>query len=215
MEFSAASDRSLLVLFGNEISPAIHHEVLRLLRAFESPPLGILNLHPGFASVLIDFDLRRMDHTAVEELVRNRLARVENASVGAVRKVEIPVRYGGEWGPDLEDVARHAGIAPGEVIHLHSGAAYLVYFLGFSPGFPYLGGLPSVLATPRLAVPRKSVPAGSVAIGGSQTGIYPMESPGGWRIIGKASIRLFDLAADPPALLRAGDRVRFVEQPAA
>ena len=211
MEFSAASDRSLLVVFGNEISPGIHHEVLKLLRAFEVLPSAILNLHPAFASLLIDFDPRRLGHAAVEELVRDRLTRTASLPVEPARTEEIPVRYGGEWGPDLEEVARHAGMAPGEVVRVHSGADYLVYFLGFSPGFPYLGGLPPALATPRLAVPRKRVPAGSVAIGGSQTGIYPMESPGGWRIIGQTPLRLFDLTAVPPALLRAGDHVRFVE----
>ena len=212
MEFSAASDRSLLVAFGNEISPAIHHEVLKLLRAFEVLPSGILNLHPAFASALIDFDPRRMGHIAVEELVRNRLARAASLPVEPPRTVEIPVLYGGEWGPDLEDVAGHAGISPGEVVRLHSSADYLVFFLGFSPGFPYLGGLPPALATPRLAAPRRSVPAGSIAIGGSQTSVYPTESPGGWRIIGRTSLRVFDLAADPPALLRPGDHVRFVAQ---
>jgi KipI family sensor histidine kinase inhibitor len=109
-------------------------------------------------------------------------------------------------------VAERAGLTPEQVIELHSSASYLVYFLGFSPGFPYLGGLPENLATPRLPAPRKRVPAGSVAIGGSQTGVYPMESPGVWRIIGRTSLRLFDPDASPPALLRAGDTVRFIPQ---
>src|SRR5262249_55828790 len=126
------------------------------------------------------------------------------------RTIDIPVCYGGECGPDLEDVARHTGLAPAEVIARHSAVTYLVYFLGFSPGFPYLGGLAPELATPRLSAPRKRVPAGSVAIGGRQTGVYPVESPGGWRIIGRTDLRLFDPNAEPPALLRTGDSVRFV-----
>jgi KipI family sensor histidine kinase inhibitor len=210
VEVRPASDRSLLVSFGEAISLNLHSEVLRFLRAFEAVPPGILNLHPAFASVLIDFDPRRWSHAAVEDLVNKRLALEQSSRAPEARTVEIPVRYGGEFGPDLDDVARHSGLAPAEVIRLHSGGGYLVYFLGFSPGFPYLGGMPLELATPRLAAPRKRVPAGSIAIGGSQTGVYPVESPGGWRIIGRTWLCLFDPQAVPPALLRAGDSVRFV-----
>jgi KipI family sensor histidine kinase inhibitor len=212
VEIRPASDRSLLVSFGEGISLDLHRQVLQLLRVFEAVPPGVLNLHPAFASVLIDFDPRRWSHAAVEGLVSERLATAEGARTPEARAVEIPVRYGGEFGPDLEDVAAHTGLAPAEVVRLHSSGCYLVYFLGFSPGFPYLGGMPPKLATPRLRAPRKRVPAGSIAIGGSQTGIYPAESPGGWRIIGRTSLRLFDPEAVPPALLRAGDSVRFVPQ---
>lgn len=212
MEIRPSSDCSLLVSFGNRISLDLHREVLRLVRAFEKLPLGILNLHPAYSSVLIDFDPRRSTHAEVEEMVRARIELAAGAPLDPSRQVEIPVRYGGEYGPDLEEVARQTGLSPAEVIRLHAGADYLVYFLGFSPGFPYLGGLPAELATPRLPEPRKKVPAGSVAIGGSQTGVYPMETPGGWRIIGRTTLRLFDADANPPALLRAGDRVRFVAQ---
>jgi KipI family sensor histidine kinase inhibitor len=183
------------------------------VQAFDKLPRGILNVHPAYASVLIDFDPRRRGHEEVAELVRRALGSHINGverDAEQPRTVEVPVRYGGESGPDLEDVARHAGLAPPDVIRLHAGAQYLVYFLGFSPGFPYLGGMPPELATPRLAAPRRTVPAGSVAIGGSQTGVYPAESPGGWRIIGRSPLRLFDPDADPPAVLRAGDHVRFV-----
>jgi inhibitor of KinA len=205
-----ASDRSLLVSFGEGISLDLHGQVLRLLQAFEAVPRGILNLHPAFASVLIDFDPRRWNHGAVEDVVKKRLAESEGARAAETRTIEIPVHYGGEFGPDLEDVARHTGLAPDEVVRLHSSGCYRVYFLGFSPGFPYLGGMSPELATPRLAAPRKRVPAGSIAIGGSQTGVYPIESPGGWRIIGRTALRLFDPQAVPPALLCAGDSVRFV-----
>jgi KipI family sensor histidine kinase inhibitor len=132
------------------------------------------------------------------------------ASNNDTRVVEMPVCYGGEFGPDLASVAEHANLTPNQVVELHASASYLVYFLGFSPGFPYLGGLPEKLTTPRLPAPRKRVAAGSVAIGGSQAGIYPIDSPGGWRIIGRTSLRLFDAEARPPALLRAGDNIRFV-----
>jgi KipI family sensor histidine kinase inhibitor len=212
VNFRPASDRALLVYFGSEISLEFHYQVLGLLRGFEALPQGILNLHPAFASLQIDFDPRRWDHQEVEQLVRARLAPRESAPARPARTIEIPVHYGGAFGPDLEEVAHYAGLAPAEVVSLHSEADYLVYFLGFSPGFPYLGGLPPKLATPRLAAPRSRVPAGSVAIGGSQTGVYPTDSPGGWRIIGRTALRLFHLEADPPALLRAGDHVRFVPQ---
>ena len=120
------------------------------------------------------------------------------------------MRYGGESGPDLEDVARHTGFSPERVVELFAGADYVVYFVGFSTCFPYLGGLPPELATPRLSAPRKHVPAGSVAIGGAQAGVYPLASPGGWRIIGRTMLPLFDPASAPPPLLRMGDHVRFL-----
>jgi KipI family sensor histidine kinase inhibitor len=213
VEIRPASDRSLLVSFGDEISLEAHRQVLRLVRAFEALPARILNLHPAYASVLIDFDPRRQNHDAVEALVRQRFAASEDRVSNDPRTVEIPVCYGGAFGPDLEEVAGHTGLTPARVVELHTSAQYLVYFLGFSPGFPYLGGLPPELATPRLAAPRKVVPAGSVAIGGIQTGVYTVDSPGGWRIIGRTSLRLFDPAATPPALLRIGDTVRFIPTP--
>jgi KipI family sensor histidine kinase inhibitor len=203
-----ASDRSLLVSFGQEISEESHRRVVSLSRSLGGIR-GILNLHPAYSSVLVDFDPRLRRRAELEALLRELAATVRGADA-AERTVAIPVRYGGEYGPDLEDVARHTGLAAERVVELHSSAEYLVHFLGFSPGFPYLGGLPAELATPRLAAPRKLVPSGSVAIGGSQTGIYPVGSPGGWRIIGRTPLRLFDAQASPPALLAMGDRLRFV-----
>jgi inhibitor of KinA len=123
--------------------------------------------------------------------------------------VEIPVCYGGDFGPDLASVAEHCGMSAPDVVALHSGAEYLVHAIGFTPGFPYLGGLHESLRTPRLDTPRQRVPAGSVAIGGSQTGVYPVDSPGGWQIIGRTPIALFRPHLTPAALLKPGDRVRF------
>jgi len=128
------------------------------------------------------------------------------------RFIEIPVVYGGAGGPDLGEVARHAGLSEKQVVELHSSIDYVVWFLGFQPGFPYLGGLPEQLATPRRAEPRLQVPAGSVGIGGAQTGIYPLVSPGGWQLIGHTPLPLFDSKRDEPVLLRPGDTVRFVPQ---
>ena len=210
-----ASDRSLLVSFGAEITAEAHSRVARLTRSLEGLR-GILNLHPAYVSVLVEFDPRLRHRGEIEALVRERCLESglpDGTPAQQERIVEIPVRYGGEYGPDLEDVARSAGLSPERAIELHASVGYLVHFLGFSPGFPYLGGLPPELATPRLAAPRKLVPAGSVAIGGSQAGIYPMDSPGGWRIVGRTPLRLFDADASPPALLAMGDRVRFVPIP--
>jgi KipI family sensor histidine kinase inhibitor len=204
-----ASDRSLLISFGEEISVPNHRQVLRLTHALHGAP-GILNLHPAFASVLVDFDPRRRTHEQIEELVRERLASATEREAEPPRTVEIPVRYGGDHGPDLEDVASHTGLSAEQVVERFAAAEYLVYFVGFATCFPYLGGMPPELATPRLGAPRKQVAAGSVAIGGAQAGVYPLPSPGGWRLIGRTDLRLFDPAGEPPGLLRMGDRVRFL-----
>lgn len=128
------------------------------------------------------------------------------------RYLNIPVIYGGEQGPDLNEVAQHSGLTPAQVVELHASVDYVVWFLGFQPGFPYLGGLPTQLAMPRRAEPRLLVPAGSVGIGGAQTGIYPLATPGGWQLIGQTTLPLFDPHKDEPVLLRPGDTLRFVPQ---
>jgi len=200
-----ASDRALLVTFGDEISIENWRAVARLTQSLHGVR-GILNLHPAYASVLIDFDPRLRTHSEVEALIAGQPATVDPFPE---RTVEIPTIFDG---PDLPDVAVHTRLSPSQVIAMFVSAEFLVYFVGFSTCFPYLGGLPSELATPRLAAPRKHVPAGSVAIGGAQAGVYPLSSPGGWRLIGRTDLRLFDPAAEPPALLRMGDRIRFVER---
>lgn len=174
---------------------------------------GILNLHPAFTTVLVDFDPRLFMHAQVERLIHERFASAPRPQSEQPRTVEIPVQFGGENGPDLGDVASYTGLPAGRVIELFCAAEYRVFFIGFSTCFPYLGGLPAELATPRLSAPRKHVPEGSVAIGGSQAGVYPLASPGGWRLIGRTALRLFDAKGSPPSLLRMGDRVRFVEIP--
>jgi inhibitor of KinA len=204
-----ASDCSLLLSFGDEISFDAHLAVARLTRSLEGVP-GILNLHPAYTSLLVDFDPRLRSHAQVEALLEERIASHSSEPPPEPRHLEIPVCYGGEFGPDLGDVARHTGLTEARVVELHAAAEYLVYFVGFSTCFPYLGGLPPELATPRLAAPRKHVPVGSVAIGGAQAGIYPLASPGGWRLIGRTQVKLFDLSASPPPLLCMGDRVRFI-----
>jgi KipI family sensor histidine kinase inhibitor len=206
-----ASDHTLLVGFGDAISPEIHDRVRRAFHVLSSASLpGVSNLHPGYASVLVTYDPLAVGGDELERSVCGCVERASAFELPEPRRVEIPVRYGGVDGPDLAEVAAACGLDPEEVVREHAAGEYLVYFLGFSPGFPYLGGLPARIAAPRRATPRKRVSAGSVAIGGAQTGVYPLTSPGGWQLIGRTRLQLFDPARVPAALLAAGDRVRFV-----
>jgi KipI family sensor histidine kinase inhibitor len=209
MQFVYSSDRSLLLVLGDEISLGAHREVLRLTPLLQAVR-AVVNVHPAYASILIDFDPLEIGHRDLERAAAELYAQAAAAPLPVPRTMEIPVCYGGEYGPDLNDVAAMCGRSPDEVVAIHSGADYLVCFLGFSPGFPYLSGMPESIAASRLATPRRSVPAGSVAIGGRQTGVYPLASPGGWRLIGRTPLRLFQPFADPPVLLRMGDHVKFV-----
>lgn len=210
MKIVAASDSSLLVEFGNVISPELHARVLALFHALlaEHDP-RIRNLHPGYASLLIDFDVMQLSHQELSAHVRELIHAAPASRNASARTVEIPVCYDAEFGPDLADVAAHNEISVEDVISLHTSATYFVYFLGFSPGFAYLGGLPEKLRTPRLATPRTRVSAGSVGIAGEQTGVYPVDSPGGWRLIGRTPQRMFDASASLPTRLQPGDLVRF------
>ncbi len=199
----------LLVEFANAIDPAVNRQVRALLAALDAaPPTGLLDLIPAYRTLLILHDPLRL---GADELVGYLDTLLPSAASVAppTRTVTIPVIYGGEFGPDLDAVATHTGLPPEEVIVRHSAATYLVYFIGFSPGYPYLGGLDPALATPRLAQPRTRVAVGSVAIGGQQTGIYPQETPGGWQIIGRTPRKLYDPLASDPFLLRPGDEVRL------
>ena len=165
---------------------------------------------PTYRSLLVHYDPLRLGYDDVVHLVGEQLQRVGEVPLPESRVVEVPTLYGGESGPDIAFVAEHNGLSVEEVIRIHSSVDYTVYMLGFTPGFPYLGGMSAAIATPRLETPRPRVPAGSVGLAGQQTGVYPIESPGGWRIIGRTPLVLFDPQRDPPALLAAGDRVRFV-----
>lgn len=221
MRIVPLGDRALLIHLGTTIDDATHQRVRAVcarLAARRVP--GTIELVPAFASVAVHYEPTRVPHDGrgreqrspyerFADRVRVVLANVESESLPAPRMVEIPVRYGGEDGPDLEAVAAAHGLSAEDVVRLHSGATYRVYMLGFAPGFAYMGGLPDAIATPRRPEPRTTVPAGSVGIGGSQTGIYPIASPGGWQLIGRTTLRLFDAGRTPPALLAIGDVVRF------
>lgn len=206
----ATSDHSLCLVLGEGIDTVTLERVRRVFLALQAADLqGVTNLHPAYASLLVSFDPRRTDRRTLAAAVTESLERAERLELPPSRLVEIPVTYGGAHGPDLEAVARHSGLPAEEVVGRHSRADYLVHFLGFSPGFAYLGGLPPELATPRLATPRPRVPAGSVAIGGAQTGVYPQASPGGWHLIGRTPLILFDPSRTPPTRLELGDRVKL------
>lgn len=208
--FQWASDQSLLVYFGQKITLQAHQQVRKLLRLLELEPVaGVRNLHPAYCSLLVKFDGLRLRHDEVEAILRRYFERLEEIKLPEPRLVEIPVCYGGEFGPDLAEVCAIHGLIPAQAIELHASAEYLVYFLGFVPGFAYLGELPEALVTPRLAVPRRRVPAGSVGIAGNQTGVYPFSTPGGWRLIGRTPVAMFRAEREGFSLLAIGDRVRF------
>jgi len=208
--FVKASDQTLLVYMGKGISPSASERVRKLLQLLELEPItGIRNLHPGYASVLVKFDAVRMGHDELEKVLQSYLDRVEDVTLPEARLVEIPVCYGGEFGPDLEEVAALHGMTAAEVIQLHTSVEYMVYFLGFVPGFAYLGELPKELVTPRLATPRRKVPVGSVGIAGNQTGVYPFATPGGWRLLGCTPLKMFRADRQGLSLLEIGDRVKF------
>jgi len=213
--FLPAGDTALLVEFANDISEPVNRQVQALAHALAPARLpGLGEAIPAYRSLLVYYDPLQLSFTDVQEQVAALAARSETITLPEPVRKEIPVVYGGECGPDIEFVAQHNGLSVEQAIRLHASATYRVYMLGFSPGFAYLGGLPDALATPRLPTPRTRVPAGSVGIAGQQTGIYPLATPGGWRIIGRTPLRLFDPAQDPPTLLQAGDLVRFVPLPA-
>lgn len=212
--FQRASDQSLLLYFGQQITLHAHERVRKLLRLLEDAPVeGIRNLHPAYCSVLIKFDPRKHRHEELQEILQHYLARLDTVTLPQPRFVEIPVCYGGAHGPDLAEVSATLGMTPAQVIELHSAPTYLVYFLGFVPGFAYLGELPKALVTPRLATPRRSVPPGSVGIAGNQTGVYPVATPGGWRLLGRTPISMFRRDQSGMSLLSIGDRVRFLPIP--
>jgi inhibitor of KinA len=205
-----AGDRMLLVEFSEEISPQINSQVYRLASFLETAAIpGVVESIPSYRSLGIVYNPTETSYERLVKLLDELDELDSQAQVDPRRKIEIPVHYGGESGPDLDFVARHNHLTTEEVIHIHTSNDYLVYLLGFTPGFPYLGGMSPRIATPRMGEPRSRVAAGSVAIGGNQTGIYPIDSPGGWRIIGRTPFRLFDLNREDPFLLKAGDLVRF------
>ena len=204
-------DSSILIEFGKEISPDINARIaatVRLMRVQEIE--GIVDMIPSFCALLINYDPRVISYGELKKRLEDVLKVDVAVETEPAKVFEIPVCYDGEYGPDLSNIAEHAGITKEEVIAIHSSSDYLIYMLGFLPGFSYLGGLDERIHIPRLANPRIKIPAGSVGIGGAQTGIYPLDSPGGWQLLGKTPVKTYDPDREVPILFEAGDYIRFV-----
>lgn len=223
LQFKPLGDRAIVVQFGEEISLAIHTKVRAFMKLLDEKPFqGMLEFVPGYTNVCVYYDIFAV-HQAKSfytngtpyEKVLNYLETLakqlsEEEFFQPNRTIEIPVLYGGAYGPDLAYVAKIHDMTEDEVITLHSKNTYTVYMLGFAPGFPFMGGMDEAIATPRREIPRLKIPPGSVGIAGKQTGIYPLETPGGWQIIGRTPYPLFHPSYHPPTLLQAGDAVKFV-----
>jgi len=209
--FLAGGDKAFFIEFGNAVAPALQHRVQRLMLVIRSEIIpGLVEAIPTYRSLLIHYDPLQTSFKELKDKLESLEQRLEDSEFPKPKVTEIPAVYGGEYGPDLEFVAKHNGLTPEEVVQIHTSTTYLIYMIGFLPGQPYLGGMSSRIATPRLETPRSKVLRGSVGIAGNLTGIYAVESPGGWQIIGRTPVRLFDPNKEPPALLQAGDYVTFV-----
>ncbi len=214
IEISQISERSAFVEFGKEISEDVNKKVRTFcLYLNEHPFSGMVEYAPAFASVSVVYDPLNMNteypYEAVKSIIEDILAKLDFSLVDEEHIVEIPVCYGGELGPDIEHVAEINNITVDEVIKIHSRGKYLVYMIGFAPGFPYIGGMSEKIAAPRRESPRMVIPAGSVGIAGMQTGVYPIETPGGWQLIGRTPLKMFDLDGTPQSLLKSGDIAKF------
>jgi inhibitor of KinA len=203
------SDSALIVSLGNEIDPAINQRVHGLKALLAAHPLeGVLEFVPAYASLTIHYDPLSINHSQISDWVARHIASAAINASRSPRTIEVPVIYDGA---DLESVAALCRLSVNQVVNLHTSVNYLVYMMGFTPGFPYMGNVPNAIQTPRLATPRAKVPAGSIAIASAQTGIYPIDSPGGWRLIGRTALTLFDPNADDPFLFAPGDVVKFIQ----
>lgn len=207
----AAGDSSILIEFGNEINEEINRKITTIVQLMRDQQIeGVVDVIPAFCSLLINYDPRIVSFEKMQRRMEALVKMDLKGGAGRKRVFEIPVCYGGQYGPDMETIAAHAGLTEKEVIEIHSSRDYLIYMLGFLPGFCYLGGLDERIHTPRLANPRVKISAGSVGIGGSQTGIYPLDSPGGWQLMGMTPVKTYDPSRETPILLEAGDYIRFM-----
>ena len=209
--FRNAGDRGLLVEYGDRISPAINRRVRATALLLDRHPLaGVVEVIPTYRSLLIVYDPSAVKPARLQDAVTGLENRLQDIEIPPPAEVTLPVCYGGDFGPDIDFVADTHGLTKDEVIRIHTETTYQIYMIGFTPGFCFLGGLSEQLHTPRLETPRTKVPEGSVGIANAQTGVYPLESPGGWRLIGRTPVRLFAPEKDTPLLYRAGDMIRFM-----
>ena len=213
-EISQISETSVLVEFGMKISEDINKKVRTLCTYLDEKPFnGMIEYVPAFTSISIIYNPLDMNSESPYEVVKtildNIISKLDFSLADEEHIVEIPVCYGSEFGQDIEQVAKINNITVDEVIKIHSEGKYLVYMIGFAPGFPYLGGMSEKIAAPRRESPRTAIPEGSVGIAGMQTGVYPIETPGGWQLIGKTPLKMFDLNGNHKSLLKAGDIAKF------
>lgn len=209
---SPVGDRAISIDFGQVIDPTINRHIRQTIERIKELQLeGIIELVPTYCALLVQYDAMVYSYSDICRILEPTLQEsVTDSANELVTIVEIPTVYGGEFGPDLGFVASHNHLSEAEVVSIHSGTDYLVYMLGFIPGFTYLGGMDPRIVTPRLSSPRILIPAGSVGIAGEQTGTYPSDSPGGWQIIGRTPVTMYDMSKEQAALLQAGDYVRYV-----
>ena len=210
VRFLLTGDTSLTVEFGNEISQTINTRIRAFNIALEKSGIpGIVETVPTYRSLMVHYDPSVILYDALVERMQALLGQLDHITIPPSDVLEIPVLYGGEEGQDLDFVAQHAGKTVQEVIDIHTSTEYLIYMLGFTPGFTYLGGMSEAIATPRLKTPRVKIPAGSVGIAGAQTGVYPIDSPGGWQLIGRTPVRMYDPDRETPILPQAGQYIHF------
>ena len=209
---SPVGDCAISIDFGQVIDPKINRQIRQIIEQIKGLQLdGIIELVPTYCALLVQYDAMVYSYSDICRILEPTLQEsVTDSANELVTIVEIPTVYGGEFGPDLGFVASYNHLSEAEVVSIHSGTDYLVYMLGFIPGFTYLGGMDPRIATPRLSSPRTLIPAGSVGIAGEQTGTYPSDSPGGWQIIGRTPVTMYDMSKEQAALLQAGDYVRYV-----
>ena len=209
--FRLVGDRGLLMEYGDVIDPVVNQKVRSIsIVAKQDMPPGVIEIIPAYRSIMIIYNPSVTKPQKLQDAFISLEKRLTGIDIPPSKTIEIPVCYGGKFGPDIHVVAENNNISVSDVIRLHSKPEYIIYMIGFAPGFPFLGGLPETLHTPRLKTPRTSVPQGSVGIANKQTGIYPAESPGGWQLIGRTPLKLFDPARSNPILYQAGDRIRFI-----
>lgn len=205
-----SGDSALNIEFGNSISEEINKKIRAMTLALENQDIeGVVELVPTYRSLMVHYNPSVLCCRELTEVCKKVERDLDNIELAAPEVIEIPTMYGGEYGPDIENVARHNNITSEEVINIHKSSVYLIYMLGFTPGFSYLGGMDKKIATPRLQSPRTKIPRGSVGIAGEQTGIYPISSPGGWQLIGRTPVELFNPKRENPILLKAGNYIKF------
>ena len=209
--FLAGGDKAIFIELGDAIDPQLNCRVRKFKLAIEKARIpGVIETVPTYRSLLVYFEPQQISIQKLQKALCSLMQPQVERELLKPKLIWIPTVYGGEYGPDISFVAAHNSLSVSEVIQIHTSTSYPIYMIGFIPGFPYLGGMSPGIATPRLETPRTKIPAGSVGIAGNQTGIYPAESPGGWRLIGRTPLQLFDPSREPSALLQAGDYLKFV-----